>query len=171
MKNIDEVIPIPGEIILVLTNVKTGKKRVMKAKNLITDAGDIYYAQRGAAEAPTNAFGIMELGTTHSGVPAKGQDRSAITAFVASSQKAFDGTYPKANDDDADNTGKAVDVTTYRVSYTTGEANSAGITELILTNVTPGASEPIMTHADLTSFEKTSSDTLKIFVNHNMNGV
>ena len=143
----------------------------MVRKNLITDAGDLHYAQQIVSEALTNAFGIMELGTAHAAVPAKIDDRADITAFVASSQKAFDATYPLRNDADADNTGAGVDVVTYRVSYTTGEANSAGITEVIITNVTPAAAEPILTHADVTAFEKTSSDTLKVFINHTLNGV
>lgn len=158
-------------VIFVLTNTKTGQKRVFKAKNLVTDAGDLHYAQEIVSEALTNAFGIMELGTAHSGAPAKGNNRSVVTAFVASSQKAFDATYPKRNDGDTDNPGAGVDVVTYRVSYGTGEANSAGITEVIITNATPGASEPIQTHADVTAFEKTSSDTLKVFINHTINGV
>lgn len=158
-------------VVFVLTNVKTGKKRVFKAKNLVTDAGDLHYAQEIVGETLTNAFDTLELGTAHAGAPAKGDNRSVVTAFVANSQKGFDTGYPKRNDDDTDNTGAGVDVVTYRVSYGTGEANSAGITEVIITNATPGASEPIQTHADVTAFEKTSSDTLKVFINHTINGV
>ncbi len=166
-----------GHVCAVLQNVHTGKKTVIEGDNLITDAGDRHYAERvdDSHNGPvsfTNAFDIFELGTGHTGVAAKGDDRSDITGFVASSQKVFDATYPLHNDPDGDNSGSGVDIVSYRVSYTTGEANSAGIDHLIVTNVTPGASEPIMTHAEFgAAFEKTASDTLKVFLNHQMNGV
>lgn len=163
---------IRGLVVAVLQDAKSGEiKKVIESHNIVTDAGDIYYAQLGASEATTNAFGIFELGTAGT-APAKGDNRSAVSAFVSGSQKAIDGTYPKTNDTgDADNTGDAVDAVSYRVSYTTGEANSAGIDRGIITNVTPGASEPILCYFTLTSFTKTSSDTLKLFVNHTFTGV
>ena len=76
------------------------------------------------------------------------------------------------NDGDSDNTGAGTDIITYKVSYTTAEANLADITDGILTNPSPGASEPVITHFEFTaSFTKTSADTLKVFINHRMNGV
>ena len=154
----------------ILRNVYTGKIQMAWGINLVGDNGDIHYAQDGAEEAPTNVFGIMELGTA-GGAPAKTSNRDAITAFVASSQKAHDATYPTRNDSDSDNTGAGVDVVTYRTSYTTGEANSAGIDRGIITNVTPAAAEPTLTYYTITAFTKTSSDTLKFFTNHTFNGV
>ena len=166
-----EKLEIKGNVVVVLENAHTGKKRVFKAKNLVTDAGDLHYAEHGAHASPTNVFGIFELATGHTAVPAKGQNRSNITGYVTGSQKAMTATYPKVNDVDSDNTGAGVDIVTYLVSYLTSEANNGAITEVIITNVTPGASEPILTHADLTSFAKTSSDTLKVFVNHTLTGI
>lgn len=156
---------IKGYVVAVLENVKTGKKRVFKSKNIVCTTGEIYYAERGAGASPTNAFGIFELGTAGN-APAAGSTRVDVTSKVASSQKAHDSTYPKANDGDSDNTGAGVDVTSYRVSYTTGEANSAGINRVIITNASPGASEPLLMYAEFTAFTKTSADTLKMFVNH-----
>ena len=84
----------------------------------------------------------------------------------------MDATYPLVNDGDADNTGAGTDIITYRVSYTTAEANQTDTTDVILTNPSPGASEPVIMHAEFAaSFTKTSADTLKVFVNHRMNGV
>jgi len=163
-------IAVRGHIIFVLENIHTKEKRIYEAHNLISDAGDLYYAQRAASETPTNAFGIMELGSAGA-APVKGSNRSNMTTKIASSQKAFDATYPKTNDGDADNTGAGTDIISYRVSYATGEANDAAIDRLILTNVTPGASEPVMTYATFTAFAKTASDTLKQFVNHTFLGV
>jgi len=149
--------------------------------NLVTDPGDEFYAARAAIEQPADnrftngaapAFdGILELGTAGT-APAKTHDRSDISAYVTSSQKAMDGTYPQTNDGDADNPGTVgVDIVTYRVSYTTGEANNGAIDRAFITNPSPAASEPLLSYGTITSFAKTSSDTLKFFWNQRMNGV
>jgi hypothetical protein len=141
---------------------------LIPAGNIVTDAGDVYYAQRGAAESPTNAFGVAELASA--GTPAKGADRSAFT-MIGSTEKAHTATYPKTNDGDADNTGAGVDIVSFLVSYTKTDFTAASITHGIITNVTPGASEPILTgYAFAAAFEKTADDTLKVFVNHTFTG-
>lgn len=137
--------------------------------NIVTDAGDLYYAQRSAGEASTNAFGVHEL--CSAGTPAKGANRSAFTT-IASTEKLHAATYPKTNDGDADNTGAGTDIVTYLASYGKADFSHAAITHGIVTNATPGAAEPIMTgYAFAAAFGKTSNDTLKVFVNHNMNGI
>ena len=171
MKELNEGLKFKGLVVAVLENKKTGKKRVFATKNLVVTTGEVYYAQLGAEEATTNAFGIMELGTAGT-APAAGQDRSAMTTKVTGSQKAFDATYPKTNDGDADNTGAGVGVVSYLTSYLTSEANDTAISDVIITNVTPGATEPILMHAKFgATFNKTSSDTLKVFINHTPAGV
>lgn len=177
-----EKIGIKGNVVIVLTNVKTGKKRTFKATNIVTDQGDEFYARRAVIEQPDDdmfttgaafAFdGVMELGNDLTPpTPDKTQNRSAMTNIVAGSEKAIDGSYPQTNDSDGDNTGAGVDIVTYLVSYTTGEANANDIQQVWLTNPTPGASEVLLMYATFTAFNKTSSDTLKMFVNHTMNGV
>lgn len=166
-----------GLVVCVLKNVETGELAVHKAKNIVTNDGDLYYAQRGVNATPTNFTsgatfdGIMELYNGASGAPGKAVDRSNMAGLVSGSAKAMDGTYPLVNDADGDNTGAGADVITYRVSYTTGEANASNIADVIITNPTPGASEPILMQAEFTPFTKTASDTLKVFVNHTITGV
>jgi hypothetical protein len=139
------------------------------ASNIVTDAGDVYYAQRGAAESPTNAFGIHELASA--GTPAKGANRSAFT-MIGSTAKAHAATYPQTDDGDTDNTGAGADVVTYLGSYAKADFNHAAISHGIITNTSPGASEPILTgYAFAAPFAKTADDTLKVFVNHTANGV
>lgn len=192
MKNraINEQVQLRGRGGALLENIYTGKKTWIPFKNIVTDAGDLYYGERGAlltvgtpiSPVPSNftdANGVpdmqMELydDTPANNAPAKGNDRSDLLGTVApSSLKSMDATYPRVNDPDGDNTGSGVDIITYRVSYLTSEANLADISDLILTNPSPGASEPIIMHAEFASpFTKTSSDTLKVFVNHQINGV
>jgi len=153
-----------------LYNVRRGKGKVLWGVNIVTDAGDLHIAQKLAVETVTNVFGIHELGTAGD-TPGKASNRSNVTSKVSSSQKAHDSTYPKRNDNDSDNTGAGTDVVTYRVSYTTSEANATGINRGIITNVAVGASEPVLSYWTITAFDKTSSDTLKLFVNETMNGV
>jgi len=142
---------------------------LIPASNIVTDAGDIHYAQRGAAEAPTNAFGVQIMCTA--GTPGKAATDDSFTA-IAGSEKAHASGYPKSNDGDADNTGAGTDVTTWLVSYTKADFNDTAITHGIITNASPGAAEPLLTgYAFAASFAKTANDTLKVFVNHTMNGV
>src|SRR5688572_2560282 len=174
----DETQQIKGRIVVVLENQQTGEKRTYVSKNIVTNAGDLYYAQRAVDALPTDFTngsavfdGIMELYNGASSAPAKGNNRSNMTGLVTGSAKAMDSTYPKVNDSDPDNTGAGTDKVTYRVSYATSEANATGIADVVITNPSPGASEPLLLQAEFTPFDKTSADTLKVFVNHEMNGV
>lgn len=140
-----------------------GLARIIPASNIVTDAGDVYFAQRSAGEAPTNAFGIFEMYSA--GTPGKAANRSAFTA-IASSQIAMDATYPKTNDADADNTGAGTKVRTARSSYSAASFSHAAITHGGITNATPGASEPMLAGwAWAASINKTSGDTLKVIHN------
>jgi hypothetical protein len=175
-------VTVVGQVLAVLRHEPLGFEVVVPGINIVTDVGDEFYAYRGTnAQPPTTHFtdgaaltfdGIMELYNGASSAPAKGNDRSAMAGLVTGSDKAMDATYPKRDDDDTDNTGAGVDIITYRVSYTTAEANANNIADVIITNPSPGASENLLMHALFAAtFNKTSSDTLKVFVNHTMNGV
>jgi hypothetical protein len=153
-------------------------------KNIITDAGDLFYAERSVKTAiPTNFVdgsgdwdGIFELYADNATAPGKANNRStgfSGGAFVASSQQAPEATYPKINDTgDADNTGDGPDITTYTVVYTKGTLNDTGIDDVFITNPSHGATEAILFHADgLGTLTITTNDSLKIIVNHQFNGV
>ena len=166
---------IKGLVVVVLTNAKTGEKRTYETYNIVTDAGDRHYAERGAAESPTNfTAAACEYGTAGN-APGKTSDRSDITTKTTGSLIATDGTYPQTNDADGDNTGSGTDIVSWRFSYGTGDGNDTAIDRLIITNFvggTPGASEACLMYALFgASFSKTASDTLKIFVNHTFTGV
>jgi len=149
-----------------------GKQDVYYGANIVGDAGDIYYAQKGANETATNDFDFMELGSgSQTPSAAKGDDRSNLLGNIAGSEKNIASGYPQSDDTDTDNTGKAADVTTWLGSYTTGDFNNSDIQGVIITNTGPGSVEPILTRAILSTFTKTATDTLKLFVNHTANGV
>lgn len=162
------LVPKHNNVLALLRNA-AGQARLIPAGNIVTDAGDIHYAQRGCAETPTNAFGIQEMCTA--GTPGKAATRASFTP-VSASQKAHASGYPKTNDDDADNTGAATDVATWTVSYSAADFSQTGITHGIITNTGPAAGEAILTgYAFSASFDKASTDTLKVIVNHTLSGV
>lgn len=158
-----------GNVLVVIEHAD-GSRSFRRAKNIVTNAGDLHYAQRGAAETPTNAFGTLELGSAGA-APAKTSDRSNMTTKISGSQLAVDGTYPKTNDGDADNTGAETDSVTWRFTYGKGVVVDAAVDRLIITNTSPGASEPVLTYATFTAFGATADDTVKVYVNHNFLGV
>ena len=163
-------------ICIVKTNQDTGEKTWYHAKNIVTNDGDLYYAQKAVAETPTTDFGgsngRMEL-RTGSATPAKAHVYSDVTTPVTASRKAKDSTYPKTADDDSDNTGSGADIVTWRTSWTTSDFNATAIIGgcFHVGGASPASGSKLLTHFSITSFNKTASDTLKIFVNHTFNGV
>jgi hypothetical protein len=149
-------------------------------KNIVTDDGDIFYAKMGALEA-RSANEDFEAGRMELNNPAsadtllKTDDYSDVLTPITASRKIYDATYPKTNDGDADNTGAGVDVVSYLTSWTTSDFNDGGTTikgGMIHDNASPTANSSILTHYSFgTPFNKTASDTLKVFVNHEMLGV
>lgn len=145
--------------------------------NLVTDSGDIYYAKQAVTEAPSAnedfEAGRMEL-RTGTATPAKGDTYSSVTTPVTASRKVFETSpnYPLRDDADADNTGSGVDIVTYLNNYTTGDFNAnAIIGGTIHDNASPVGGTLILNHYTIASFNKTASDTLKMIVNHTMNGI
>lgn len=178
--------PLKSNVIAVLSKPEinqTSKARQEIIKewrygaNIVTNDGDIFYAQQAVTETPAAnedfEAGRMEL--QNPGIQdstAKTDTYAQVTTPITASRKTFTATYPKRNDGDTDNTGAGVDVATYLTSYTTGDFNATGINGgAIHDNASPTGSTKLLTHFLITSFAKTASDTLKMFVNHTMNGV
>ena len=163
-------------ICIVKENQDTGEKTWYHAKNIVTNDGDLYYAQKSVGGTPTSDFGgsdgRMEL-RTGSATPAKAHVYSDVTTPVTASRKVKDNTYPKTADDDSDNTGAGADIVTWRTSWTTSDFNATAIIGgcFHVGGASPASGSKLLTHFSITSFNKTASDTLKIFVNHTFNGV
>ena len=163
-------------ICIVKENDITGQKTWIYAKNIVTNDGDLYYAQKSVGGTPTSDFGgsdgRMEL-RTGSATPAKAHVYSDVTTPVTASRKIKDGAYPKTADDDSDNTGAGADIVTWRTSWTTSDFNATAIIGgcFHVGGASPASGSKLLTHFSITSFNKTASDTLKIFVNHTFNGV
>lgn len=160
-------VPKHRNVLAVLT--RPDGKLLIPASNIVTDAGDTFYAQMGAGEVTTNAFGVQAMATA--GTPGKSANYGGFTP-IAGSVKAHTATYPKTADGDTDNTGAGVDIVSYLVSYSKADFNDPAISHGVITNATPGGTEPLLTgYAFLAPFAKTANDTLKVFVNHEMLGV
>jgi hypothetical protein len=150
-------------------NGKRISKVIAAARNIVTDAGIIYYAQLITGETPTNTFNTFEFGTDGD-VPAHDSNRSNMTDKVTDSQFTEDTGYPKRDDDDPDNPAPGENIITHKCTLTTSRATSAFPTFIdrgIITNPSPGASEPVLAYFVFdTPFQHTTYDVHKIFENH-----
>lgn len=161
-----------GQVLAVKRHAYLDLELVVPGLNIVTNDGDLYYAQSIAGETPTDDFdgasSGLRLGSSNTAPTKTDTD---VTTFLSGSEHALDAGYEKTNDDDADNTGAAVDSVTWRYSYSTSEGNVSNINEgaIVDDRTTPTAA---LTHfLFAATFSKTSSDTLKVFVNHNILGV
>ena len=148
--------------------------------NLVTNDGEIYYAKLGAGETPASnedfggtgsGTGYFEMGTT----AYTEAETDTFTNFdvsgtskISNSRQTFTSGYPKTNDTgDADNTGDAVDAVSYAVNYSAASWNDTDVEQgCIHDNTSPVSATKLLSVFSFTSFAKTSSDTLKVFVNH-----
>lgn len=161
-----------GNILAVKTNVILEDQTVIPGMNIVTNDGDVYYAQSICAETPTDDFDGGSSGLRQgSAATTPTKTDTDVTTFLSGTGLALDGTYEQTNDSDGDNTGAGTDIVTWRYSYGTGDGNANGIAEGAIVDdiTTPTAALTHFLYA--ASFNKTSSDTLKVFVNHTVNGV
>lgn len=155
---------------------KTLVKGWLFGRNIVTNDGDQYYAKKSCGETPATNENFLqgrhEL-RTGAATPAKTDTYSAVTTPVTASRQTIKATYPKTNDTgDADNTGDAVDTASYAHEWTAASFSATGIIGgCIHDNASPVAGTKLLNHYSNSTYDKTTSDTLKIFVNHTMNGV
>lgn len=151
-----------------------GSVDVTEFANLITDAGDLYYATRGASAvapaAPSDATKVtgMKLGT---GVTAASKlAAAALGAYITASNQAFDSTFPQVT-----NLGTTLGVQiVYKVTYAAGTATNAAITEMVIvndssTNATSTAANGI-SRAVFAAQNKGALDSMIVTWNHKFLG-
>ena len=148
--------------------------------NLVTNDGEVFYAKQGAGTSPaTNEnfrTGRFEMGTTaYSEAEADTFFEFDVSASskISGSRQAFTAGYPKVDDTaDTDNSGDAVDAVSYAVNYSANAWNDTDVEQgCIHDNASPvrntaNSGSKLLSVFSFTSFAKTSSDTLKVFVNH-----
>lgn len=143
--------------------------------NLITDAGDLYYAGMAIASVtpaapaqPTKATG-MKLGTGTTAA-SKASTGAALVTYLAASNAAFDASYPQTA-----NLGTTLGVNAvYKTTWAAGTATNSALTEAIIandagTNATSTAANTYH-RAVFTAINKGASDSLAITWNAKMLG-
>lgn len=150
--------------------------------NIATDSADLFYAQQSASETPTEDYTSVnnrcELQNPVSAdTPAKTDQYINVTSPITASRKSIISTYPKTNDGDTDNNGSGADIITWAYSWLTTDFNTEAANDITggcihNAGVSPVGTSDLLTHWNFASaFEKLSTDTLKVFVNHEMRGV
>ena len=185
-KELPKEIDPKNNICLVVSHLD-GSKDWWYGSNLVTNDGDIYYAKRSASETPASnenfgASACVLQNPSSANTIAKTDAYGQVTNPIVTSGavRGLSAGYPKTADADSDNTGASADAISYRFDWATNQIDtSAGnpITGGAIYDVgqtSPVAATKILTHWNFTSpatFHKTSTDTLKLFVNHTFNGV
>jgi hypothetical protein len=144
-------------------------------RNLVTTAGDQYYAGKGiasvspaSATAPTAVSG-MKLGTGTTAA-AKSGGGAALGSYIAGSNVAFDATYPQASAVGSD----AGWYATYQCTWGAGVATAAAITEVVIvndagTNATSSAANTI-SRTVFSALSKAADAQLEIVWSHKLLG-
>ena len=169
MSGLNSKVSIAENVIAVITHAD-GSKTIRRGKNIITDAGDVYYAQRACTETPTNTFANLYLGST--AVPSTGKASTyASHTPIASTSKAKASGYPKSNDNDANNLDAAADVISWKFAYTANEFTASSVTELVVAKAAASGTDPVLSHAAFSpAFAVTAADVLTVFLNHTVTG-
>lgn len=147
-------------------------KQVTTFDNLITDAGDLYIAQKMIALiAPANpasptAMTGMKLGTGATAASKSGAGAALVT-YLTASNVAFDATYPQSA-----NLGAGLGVNAvYRCTWAAGIATNGAITEIVMvndsgTNATSTAGNTAARALFASAINKTATDSLVVTWNH-----
>jgi hypothetical protein len=184
MGSLKEQSKVRESVLLVLKEAATGKVvRVVDAgPNIVTNAGDLYYAQRGAVETPTYTFnkGMLVVAKSYTVAAAKTctfgrlvlqQTMSAATYY---GRQSFASGYPKTADSDTDNTQRTADGVTYKRIYTTSQANGTiKAVAVCRHNGATSSNGQLLNFKTLSAAQtvvKTSSLTLTVYITHVFTG-
>ena len=143
--------------------------------NIVTDAGDEYYAKKAivgiapaSAAAPTAATG-MKLGTGTTAAD-KASTGSSLGTYISGSNSTFDSSYPTTEDLGSGLGWNAV----YRCTWAEGDATNSAITEAVIVTdaSTDATSSQANTYARITftAVNKTATDSLVITWKHKFLG-
>lgn len=158
---------IKGSLVIELFDENGNLKDYQEVKNLITQVGDQYYAERaaGIAGAPAAITG-MQLGTG-STAPAKTGAGAAIVTLVASSLVALSGTPTSSL------SGSSRRIS-YAASWAAGVATNAGIAEIALVNQATATQTAAPASATISraliTVNKGAGDVLNVTWNHDLLG-
>lgn len=131
----DELSIVTGRVVLLFTGADGKIKHRRVAKNLITDAGDLYHVKRIAAGVlPAGGADVtkvtgMKLGTGTT-TASKAGAGAALVSYVTGSNVALDAGFPTTQ-----NLGSGLGCTvTYQTTFVAGVGTNAALTEVVLVN-------------------------------------
>lgn len=166
---------IKGSGVIRLIDVDGNVKYEEMFTNLITTAGDLYYATRAAAavvpSTPADATKVtgMKLGTGVT-LPTKSGAASALGAYKTASNATFSATYPTVAAIGSD-VGYRV---TYFCSWGPGVATDIALSEAVMVNDAAvnatSSSANTIARVTFTPINKTALDTLQIAWSHDFLG-
>ena len=178
--------------ICVVKTDKDGNKSWLYGQNQVTNDGDIYYATRAGVN-PTSqvlpdpnffdAACVLQNPSSADSI-AKGDTYAQVSNPIVTTGavKDVESGFPKVNDTTTENTGKDVDAVTYKFAWTTAQINTSSGNPITggciidsgdATGDSVSGSAKILTHWNFVSpstFHKTNTDTLTLYVNHTMSG-
>jgi hypothetical protein len=169
-----DVVGIRGHGIAALYDEEGALKDLAAFRNLITNYGDEYYAERaaGIASPPAQVTG-MQLGTGATAPNKATQAGLLIGALVANSLVAIDGGFPTSTNAQVTNTACRIQ---WKTTWNPGVATANGIQEVALVNQSTGTQTVAPASATIaravlgTVVNKASGDTLAITWNNDLLG-
>lgn len=165
-----------GSVLIQLIDEDGNVKDERRGGNLITDAGDLYYAgmaialvNPAAPAQPTKMTG-MKLGTGTTAAAKSGAGAALIT-YISGSNNPFDASFPATQ-----NLGAGLGVNgQYKTTWAAGDVTNSAITETVIVN--DAATDLTSSAANtahrivFTAINKLSTDTLVITWNAKFLGV
>lgn len=166
---------IKGQVEIFLIGPKDEIKHHEIVENLITTAGDEYYAKKAIANIdpanpspPTEMTG-MKLGTGTTAA-AKSGAGAALVTYEGGSNNLFDASFPTTEDLAGDTGWNAV----YQVTWGAGDVTEAALTEAVIVNdaATDATSVAANTCSRVvfSAIDKTAADSLIIVWKHKFLG-
>ena len=161
------------DALLVLKNERTGKERRIWGQNIVTTAGNTWYAQKACGQVPTNDFDSMYQATACSeagGNPTVTSNYSHFTVH-AGSEKHITALYPMSPDTDGDNTGDGATKVSWAAAYLIADGPFVAITHSFISITGAGGVNPILNGYKWgAAWDKDAATSCKVYANHTMLG-
>lgn len=170
MRNIFSFIFKKHDALLVIKDRKTGEIKIIPGKNIVTTAGNTYYAERSCEQTPTNAFINLYLATAGPD-PCTVTDNYSDFTLHTGGEMAVSSGYPICPCTDAENTGKGATIVTWKYEYLTTDGPFTDITHSFIAQAGASGTDPLLNaYKWASSWSKDAATTAIIYTNHTMLG-
>jgi hypothetical protein len=166
----DNVVGVRGTVYAILED-EWGVTETHVTNNIVTNDGDIYYAQLATGTAVTDDFAAatarMRLGT---GTTTPTKTDTDLTTIISGAATPIEASFPAVGDASTGNSGGGADIATWKYIFLPAAFSNAAVAEgAIVDAASPTAALCHFLFA--APFAKGSTQTLTIFVNHQFNGI